>query len=124
MGGTLAKYAAEGVKTFLICATRGEHADQEHHPKRSEQKKTGKSSRLWISGVMLLAACLVVPHFLPNSFVGMIVARSLATLALVGLVPLVPFLTLLLSRLIAQIPGLPFTSIPKFFHKSVIQRYN
>lgn len=24
MGGTLAKYAAEGVETYLVCATRGE----------------------------------------------------------------------------------------------------
>ena len=37
-GGTLAKYAAEGVETFLVTATRGEggryrgHRDDEHHP--------------------------------------------------------------------------------------------
>lgn len=37
-GGTLAKYASEGVETFLVTATRGEggryrgHRDDEHHP--------------------------------------------------------------------------------------------
>ena len=38
LGGTLAKYASEGVETFLVTATRGErgryrgHRDNEHHP--------------------------------------------------------------------------------------------
>ena len=40
LGGTLAKYASEGVETFLVTATRGErgryrgHRDNEHHPGR------------------------------------------------------------------------------------------
>jgi LmbE family N-acetylglucosaminyl deacetylase len=38
VGGTLAKYASEGVETYLVTATRGEagryrgHRDNEHHP--------------------------------------------------------------------------------------------
>ena len=38
VGGTLAKYASEGIETFLVTATRGEsgryrgHRDDEHHP--------------------------------------------------------------------------------------------
>jgi LmbE family N-acetylglucosaminyl deacetylase len=38
VGGTLAKYAAEGVETYLVTATRGQagryrgHRDNEHHP--------------------------------------------------------------------------------------------
>src|SRR5512139_864569 len=35
MGGTLAKYAAQGVETHLICATRGERGwfgPEEQHP--------------------------------------------------------------------------------------------
>ena len=28
MGGTLAKYAAEGVETYLVTATRGERGDR------------------------------------------------------------------------------------------------
>ncbi|HNN13427.1 MAG TPA: PIG-L family deacetylase, partial [Anaerolineales bacterium] len=35
MGGTLAKYAAEGVQTHLVCASRGERGwfgPEEQHP--------------------------------------------------------------------------------------------
>lgn len=70
-------------------------------------KKAGKPGCGWIAGVVLLAACLVAPRFLPASFPGMIMASSPAILALVGLVPLVPFLTRLIARLIANHSALP-----------------
>ncbi len=70
------------------------------------ERKEGKQSRLWIGGLILLAACAIAPLFLPDNFIGMIIASVLATGALVGLVPLVPFLTGHLSRLIAKIPFL------------------
>jgi putative ABC transport system permease protein len=65
-------------------------------------KGRSKPSRLWIVGVVLLAACVVAPPFIPNNFTGMIIACLLLTGALVGLIPLVPFLTTHLSRLIAS----------------------
>jgi putative ABC transport system permease protein len=69
-------------------------------------KKTGRPTRLWIGGAVLLAACAVVPRFLGGGFSGMVIASVLATGALIGLVPLVPFLTRLISRLVAKIPFL------------------
>jgi putative ABC transport system permease protein len=65
-----------------------------------------KTSRWWIAGVVLLAACAVTPQFLGTSFTSMIIASGLATAALVGLLPVVPFLTYHLSRLIAELPFL------------------
>ncbi len=65
-----------------------------------------KTSRWWIAGVVLLAACALVPQFLGSNFPSMIVACALATLAVVGLLPLVPFLTYLLARLIGHLPFL------------------
>ncbi len=69
-------------------------------------QKEGKKNRLWIAGMVLLAACVIVPRFLGSSFTGMVIASSLATGALVGLVPVVPFLTGHLSRLIGKLPFL------------------
>src|SRR5512145_2519673 len=45
MGGTLAKYAAEGVATYLVCATRGERGwfgpeEQNPGPERLGQIRT------------------------------------------------------------------------------------
>lgn len=69
-------------------------------------RKEGKESRWWIGGVILLAACLIAPPFLPKNFTGMIAGSLLAVAALVGLVPLAPFLTRRLSRLIEKLPFL------------------
>jgi putative ABC transport system permease protein len=69
--------------------------------------KESKRSLWWIVGLLLMAACLVVPPFLQGNFTGMIIAVSLATGALVGLVPLAPFLTRHLSRLAGRLPFLP-----------------
>lgn len=71
-------------------------------------KGQSKPSRLWMVGVVLLAACVVAPPFIPKNFTGMIIASVLLTGALVGLVPLVPFLTYHLARLIGQWPFLPY----------------
>jgi len=68
--------------------------------------KKGKYSRWWILGALLLAACGIVPQFLPNNFTGMIAAVLLVTGALIGLVPLVPFLTYHLSNFFGKIPFL------------------
>ena len=70
-------------------------------------RKGSKPSRLWMAGVVLLAACAVVPRFLSSNFTGMVIASTLATLALVGLVPLIPFLTRHISRLAGKIAFLP-----------------
>jgi len=70
------------------------------------EKKAGKKSLLWVSGIVLMVACVVVPPFLANNFTGMIVACTLATGALIGLIPLVPFVTAGISRLIGKIPFL------------------
>jgi putative ABC transport system permease protein len=70
-------------------------------------KKEGRKSRLWIAGIVLLAACLIVPNFLATSFTGMIIGSVLATGALVGLIPVVPFFTHHIARLIGKIPFLP-----------------
>jgi putative ABC transport system permease protein len=69
-------------------------------------KGRARPSRWWIAGVVLMAACLIVPAFLPKNFMGMIGASLLATGALIGLVPLVPFLTRHLSQLIGPLPFL------------------
>ncbi len=69
-------------------------------------KGQSKPSRLWIAGVVLLAACVIAPPFLKSNFVGMIIAGMLVLGALIGLVPLVPFLTYHLSRLIGKLPFL------------------
>lgn len=67
-------------------------------------KKRVKRTKMWIAGLVLLAACAFVPQFLGNNFTGMILAAALATGALVGLVPVVPFITYHLSSLIGKIP--------------------
>lgn len=70
-------------------------------------KQVGKQSRLWIAGLVLLIACLIVPRFLESGFTGMVIASVLGVGALAGLVPLVPFLTGYLSRWIGKISFLP-----------------
>ena len=48
-GGTLAKYAAEGVETYLVTATRGEHGwwgEEKDYPGPSELGKTREGELL------------------------------------------------------------------------------
>jgi putative ABC transport system permease protein len=63
-----------------------------------------KTSRLWIVGVALLAACLAVCPFLPGNFTGMILGNLLATGVLVGLVLLIPAAVTLVSKLAGRLP--------------------
>jgi putative ABC transport system permease protein len=69
-------------------------------------KRAGKKGKLWIAGLVLMAACLLIPPFLSSNFIGMMIGCLLATGALVGLVPVVPFLTDHLARLIGKLPFL------------------
>lgn len=69
-------------------------------------RKQGKRSLWWIAELVLLAACVFVPQFLPSNFIGMAVGGTLATGALLGLIPLVPFLTYQISRWIGEVPFL------------------
>jgi putative ABC transport system permease protein len=70
-------------------------------------RKTGKKTLWWVAGVALMAACIIVPPFLPSSsFLGMIIASALAVGALIGLIPLAPFLTGHISRLVGRLPFL------------------
>jgi putative ABC transport system permease protein len=66
-------------------------------------RKQGKRSLWWIAGIVLLAACVFVPQFLPSNFIGMAVGGTLAMGALLGLIPLVPFLTHQISRWIGEV---------------------
>ncbi len=67
-------------------------------------KRHSKKSRLWVVGLILIAACILVPPLLPGNFMGMILAAALATGALIGLIPVVPFVTRHLSKLVAKLP--------------------
>jgi len=69
-------------------------------------RKQGRRSLWWIAGVVLLAACVIVPQFLPSNFIGMVVGGTLAVGALLGLIPLVPFLTHQISKWIGEVPFL------------------
>ncbi|RPI34602.1 MAG: ABC transporter permease [Chloroflexota bacterium] len=69
-------------------------------------RKQSRRDLWWVAGIILLAACIFIPQFLPNNFIGMVVGGTLATGALLGLIPLVPFLTHQISRGIGKIPFL------------------
>lgn len=69
-------------------------------------KKQKRKSRLWIPGLVLIAACLIVPRFLENNFMGMVIGSALAVATLVGIIPVIPFLTGHLLRLIDRAPFL------------------
>ena len=70
-------------------------------------KKEGKKTRLWIAGMVLLAACAVrAAASSAAALPAWSSPASLATGALVGLVPVVPFLTGHISRLIGKLPFL------------------
>lgn len=56
---------------------------------RLEQRIT-KNTKLWIPGIFLTIACILVPQFLPITLPGMIISCILAVGALVGLITLIP----------------------------------
>jgi len=68
--------------------------------------KQGRKNFWWIAGVVLLTACVFVPPFLPNNFMGMVGGGILVTGALIGLIPLVPFLTRHISKWVGEMPFL------------------
>ncbi len=65
---------------------------------RPEQRIT-KKSFLWIPGAILVAACIIVPDYLPINLLGMVVGCSLATGVLIGLVMLLPGFVSILAEL-------------------------
>ncbi len=67
---------------------------------------TRRTSRRWIIGIILLAACAGIPPFLGHNFTAMIIGNILATGALVGLVLIVPMCTALIVRIVEQMPWL------------------
>jgi hypothetical protein len=57
---------------------------------RPEQKDR-KKSKQWIAGVLLYAACIVIPAYMPINLLGMITGGTLAIGVLVGLVFILPY---------------------------------
>jgi putative ABC transport system permease protein len=64
---------------------------------RQEQRIT-KNSRLWLLGIILLGACIVIPGQLGTNLTGMIAGCSLATGAVVGLILLIPTIVNLTAK--------------------------
>lgn len=64
---------------------------------RPEQKNR-KNSKLWIIGIILFGACIVIPAYVPINLFGMIIGGTLAVGVLVGLVFILPWLVGILAE--------------------------
>lgn len=72
---------------------------------RPEQRIT-KNSKLWIPGILLMAACILVPQFLPITLSGMIISCILAVGALIGLITMIPVILRWIAKA-SECAGLP-----------------